>query len=63
MLTINIRHAKNNDTTLILESGESIQYINYNLNWTEGPIDILGLPICKIEIESIKYNLEPKIKK
>ena len=35
---------------------------NYNLNWTYGPIHILGLLICKTEVESIKYNFELRIK-
>ena len=84
------------DTTLILESGESIKCVkdllhifeliarletnmektqacmigkhmkcfknNYNLNWTDGSIYILGLHICKIEVENIKYNFKPRIK-
>ena len=33
---------------------------DYNLNWTDGPIHILGLHICKTEVESIKNNFEPK---
>ena len=73
------------DTTLILESCESIKYVkylsqnceliagvkthmektqafmidkhmkhfknDYNINWTDGPIHILGLHICKTEIK------------
>jgi len=83
------------DTTLILESGESIckdllhnfELIaklktnmekrqafmigkhmklfknDYNLNWTDGPIHILRLQICKTEVESIKFNFEIRIRK
>jgi len=36
---------------------------DYNLNWTDEPIHILGLIICKTEVESIKYNFEPRTKK
>ena len=35
---------------------------DYYLNWTDGPIHILGLHICKTEVESIKYNFEPRMK-
>ena len=35
----------------------------YNLNWTDVSIHILGLYVCKTEVESIKYNFEPRIKK
>ena len=36
---------------------------DYNLNSTDGPIHILGLHICKTEVESIKYNFEIRIRK
>jgi hypothetical protein len=85
------------DTTLILESCESIKHVkellykfeliaglntnmektqafmigkhikrfknDYNLTWKDGPVHILGLHICESEIESIKYNFEPRLKK
>jgi len=35
---------------------------DYNLNWIDGPIHILGMHICKTEVESIKYNFEPRMK-
>ena len=36
---------------------------DYNLNWTDWPIHILGLHIRKTEMEMIKYNFEPRIQK
>jgi len=29
---------------------------DYNLNWTDESIHILGLYVCKTEVESIKNN-------
>jgi len=35
----------------------------YDLRWSHGPINVIGLSICETQEENYHHNYEPKIKK